>query len=405
MTALFLYGTLREPRLLSVVLGRDVSSPAADGPAADGPAADGPAADGAEEGARKPDGDIAIGPAMLPDHAVMAVEGQDFPMIVPRPGAQAAGVLVEGLDTRAFKRLRYYEGGHGYALVSVSVTVGGRARRARVFMPEAGRWQGRGAWDFEAWRNDRAPLAIVAAQEVMAHFGLRPPAEVFAHYPSILLAAQSRLAARDHAPVALRRGYGPGDVEILKIRRPYLGFFALQEHRLRHRRFDGGMSAPVERAIFQLADAVTILPYDPRNDLVLLVEQFRAGPSGRGDPHPWCLEPVAGRRDLGESHADCARRELYEETGLTDVRLEPIAGYYSSPGAVSEHITSYLGICALDPAFEGTYGLESENEDIRSIILPFDALMQAVRTGEADNGPLLISALWLARERPRLRAG
>ncbi len=238
----------------------------------------------------------------------------------------------------------------------------------------------------------------------MAHFGLRPPAEVFSHYPSILATAQSRLAARDHPPVALRRGFGADDVEVLEIRRPYLGFFALEEHRLRHRLFDGSMSAPIERAIFRLADAVTVLPYDPHNDRVLLVEQFRAGPSGRGDPHPWSLEPVAGRRDPGESHADCARRELAEEAGITDVRLEPIARYYSSPGAVSEHIVSFLGLCALDPALEGVHGLESENEDIRSIILPFDALMEAVRTGEAENGPLLVSALWLERERARLRA-
>ena len=30
-------------------------------------------------------------------------------------------------------------------------------------------------------------------------------------------------------------------------------------------------------------DAVTVLPYDPVRDRVLLVEQFRAGPYGRGD--------------------------------------------------------------------------------------------------------------------------
>ena len=46
----------------------------------------------------------------------------------------------------------------------------------------------------------------------------------------------------------------------------------------------------------------------------------------------------------------------------------------------------------------------SEAEDIRSHIIPFARLLELVETGEVDNAPLLILALWLAPRRTTLSA-
>ena len=51
----------------------------------------------------------------------------------------------------------------------------------------------------------------------------------------------------------------------------------------------------------------------------------------------------------------------------------------------------------------GVNGLEVENEDIRSHLIGFDALMTMVDQLEAANAPLVIAAYWLARHRERLR--
>ena len=93
----------------------------------------------------------------------------------------------------------------------------------------------------------------------------------------------------------------------------HAGFFLLKTMQLRHQRFDGAMSAELEREVFVAGDATTVLPYDPVRDCVLLIEQFRMGPYGRGDKHPWMLEPIAGRIDGGEgaeavSYADLSAR-------------------------------------------------------------------------------------------------
>jgi len=51
----------------------------------------------------------------------------------------------------------------------------------------------------------------------------------------------------------------------------------------------------------------------------------------------------------------------------------------------------------------GVFGAEAEAEDIRGHLLSFDALMAAVAQGAITNAPLLLTALWLQRERARLR--
>jgi ADP-ribose pyrophosphatase len=126
---------------------------------------------------------------------------------------------------------------------------------------------------------------------------------------------------------------------------------------LSHRRFDGGMSPLITREIFISGDAVTVLPYDPVRDRVLLIEQFRTGALGRGDPLPWQLEAIAGRIDPGEAPEDAARREAVEEAGLMLGRLEPVAEYYPSPGAMTEYIYSYVALCDLP---DGVAGVEAD---------------------------------------------
>lgn len=212
-----------------------------------------------------------------------------------------------------------------------------------------------------------------------------------------------RVRAGQPVPATLRRRPGPGDVAVDTRSQPYARFFAIEEQDLRFRRFDGEMSQPVNRAAFVSGDAVTVLPYDPSRDRVLLVEQFRFSPHVRGDANPWQLEAIAGRIDAGETPEAAAIREASEEAGLTIGQLLPIASYYPSPGAVTEYLYSYLALVDLPDSAAGVFGLHSEAEDIRAHLVGFDRLMQLCATGEIANGPVLVSALWLARERDGLR--
>ena len=370
---LFFYGTLRHTPLLTLVLGGESRAQ--------------------------------MQPARLADHAVFWAEGQAFPMIQPTAGATAEGVLVTGLSDEDIARLDYYEGGFAYALTPVDLDTDTGTARASAWFPEPGHWRAGAPFDLQHWTNQWGAMTLHAATEVMSYYPAVPATEVQRRFQMIRMRADSRVRAATVAPTTLRGAFGPGDVDTEAARRPYSNFFTLEEHDLSFRRFDGTMSPPVNRAGFVGGDAVTVLPYDPARDRVLVIEQFRFGPHLRGDPNPWVLEPIAGRIDPGEPPEDTARREAREETGLEIGALHHIADYYPSPGAVSEYLYSYIALADLPDTAAGLGGVDHEAEDIRSHVIPFTRLMELVSSGEAGCGPLVLSALWLCQNRDRLRAG
>lgn len=371
MADFFFYGTLCHAPLLAEVMGRE----------------------------------IALAPARLADHATYWVAGHAFPMIKAEPGGMAEGVLARGITDEEAARLDYYEGGFAYATQQVPVGIGaGETVAARIYFPEPSRQTPGAPWDLSVWQARVGDAAVIAARRFMAGFGRVPQAEAMARYPSLLAAAASAVRARKSAPATLRRQAAPGDVEITARAEPYARFFAVEEYDLRHRRFDGAMSGEMHRAVFVSCDAACALPYDPVRDEVLLIEQFRPGPMARGDAEPWMLEGVAGRVDPGETPEEAIRREAGEEAGITLGALYPVAGYYPTPGTMSEYLYAYVGIADLGTVATGTAGLAEEHEDIQSHILPFARLMELVASGEVENGVLLIMAYWLQANRARLRA-
>src|SRR5438876_896918 len=81
-------------------------------------------------------------------------------------------------------------------------------------------------------------------------------------------------------------------VRILDRQEVFHRFFRIDEVRLQYERFDGSMSAPVSRLIFQRGDSVAVLPHDPVKRSVLLCEQFRIPTYEHG--LGWLLEIPAG---------------------------------------------------------------------------------------------------------------
>lgn len=230
------------------------------------------------------------------------------------------------------------------------------------------------------------------------------PEAILARLNPILVRAASRRRAVDAPPTALRHATRPGDVTVEALRQPYARFFALEEYDVNWRRFDGTPSDTVTRAAFLSGDAVTVLPYDPIRDRVLLIEQFRVGPLARGDTQLWQVETIAGRVDPFETPEQAARREAEEEAGLTLTDLHFVARYYPSPGAVSEYLYSYVALTDLPDGIAGVFGVAGEAEDIRGHLISFEALMVLVASGEIENAPLILTAFWLQRERGRLRS-
>ncbi len=377
MTALFVYGTLRHLPLLEMVVGHPVD-------------------------ARQ------LEQAVLPDHLARWAQGQAFPILVPETGAQANGLLLTGLGDADMARLNFYEGGFGYHLVLRRVHTQTGVTEAQVWFADAGLWQPADAFDLTDWQARWGAINVAAASEMMDYFGHRDATEIARMYPMIHARAASNVAARlagpQTDPALPGSGMTRADVTPQGLARPYADFFAVEEHHLSFRRFDGTQSPVVKRAVFVAADAAILLPYDPVRDSVLLIEQFRAGPYARGDLSPWPLEPVAGRVDPGETPEQAAHREAGEEAGLVLRHLERVSSSYPSPGSTSEFFHIFVGLCDLGDRSADLGGVETEDEDIRSHILSFARFQDLLDRDLLTVGPLVLAGHWLARHRARLRA-
>jgi nudix-type nucleoside diphosphatase (YffH/AdpP family) len=366
----FLFGTLRHAQLLGLVAGRDV-----------------PSMPGSLRGAR----------------CERALHG-DWPVLIDDPGAVAEGIVAD-LDTTSLARLDYYEAVFGYTRVPATVETRDGTVEAAIWRPGHEDPGSGSAWDLDAWSEAWSAVTLEAAGDIMRRMGRQDPAEVGQIVHVIRARADAVLRTRAwQRENRLGSGLGAADAEIVARRHPYDGFFGVEEIFARFRRFDGSTHDEVKRAVYRVADAASVLPYDPVRDRVLMIEQLRFGPLAQGDPSPWLLEPVAGLIDAGEAPEETARRETAEEAGLAVGELHFVARYYPSPGGVAQALYSYVGIADLPDEAAGLGGHSEEDEDILGHLIPFDRAIDLLQCGDIVNAPAIVTLQWLAANRFRLRA-
>ena len=370
---LFLYGTLLHDPLFDLVAGRG-------------------------KGATKTG-------AGLPDHAVGCLDGTNLPLLQPRAGAMATGVVWAGLSPAQQGRLDVYAAAVGHVRRPVRIVrLDGSHGLTETYVGVTDGQVSAGPWSFDRWRLEHAEMTCLAATELLANTPPLSARDALRQWPMMCSRACAvQRARRSMAPTTLRYNPAPGD-QLLASAAPLAGgFFKLATLDVTHRRFDGAMQGPLRREVLVGVDAALVLPYDPVRDRVLLVEQFRVGVARRQDANPWCLEPVAGIVDAGETPDQAALREATEEAGLTNVTLRQMFSIYPSPGSSTDHFYCYLGLTDLPDLGSYTGGLAEEAEDLRLHVLPFEAAIGLLDSGEINAGPLVAMLLWLVRQRVKLR--
>ncbi|AFE56841.1 ADP-ribose diphosphatase [Rahnella aceris] len=195
--------------------------------------------------------------------------------------------------------------------------------------------------------------------------------------------------------------FGKDDVEIIARETRYKGFFSIIAYRFRHRLFNREMSGEVVREVFERGHAAVLLPYDPKRDEVVLIEQIRI-PALDSSDTPWLLEMVAGIIEEGETVEDVARREALEEANIVVKRCKPAVNYLASPGGTSERLSIMVGEVDATTA-EGIHGLEAENEDIRVHVVSREQAYRWVEEGAIDNAASVIALQWLQLHHESLR--
>lgn len=152
-------------------------------------------------------------------------------------------------------------------------------------------------------------------------------------------------------------------------------------------RFPDGSTGELEMVRHPGASAVVPFLSDPAGDdpQLLLIRQYRYAADG------YLYEIPAGRLEPGEDPAECARRELQEETGCRAERVERLITMYTTPGFTDEkiHLFIAVGLTA------GETGRESD-EFMTVEAMPLSRALAMVESGEVQDAKTALGLLYAA---------
>jgi ADP-ribose pyrophosphatase len=152
-------------------------------------------------------------------------------------------------------------------------------------------------------------------------------------------------------------------------------------------RFPDGSEGDLE--IFRHPGASAVIPFltDPTADdpLVMLIRQYRYAAEG------YLYEIPAGRLDPGEEPAQCANRELLEETGCTAERVEHLTTIHVTPGFTDERIHLFMATGLT----RGISQLERD-EFIEVQTRPLSEVLVMVERGEITDAKSIVAILFVA---------
>lgn len=152
-------------------------------------------------------------------------------------------------------------------------------------------------------------------------------------------------------------------------------------------RMPNGREVDLEMVRHPGAAAVVPLLSDPdaADPQVLLLRQYRYA----AEDTIW--EVPAGVLEPGEDPADCARRELKEETGADAEQIDYLTTLYTTPGFTDEKIHLFVA----QGITQGTSAPELD-EMIEVRPLPLSRALAMIRDGEIVDGKSIAALLYLA---------
>jgi ADP-ribose pyrophosphatase len=116
--------------------------------------------------------------------------------------------------------------------------------------------------------------------------------------------------------------------------------------------------------------AVVLVPVTANQELVF-VKQWRRALEKQ------MIELPAGTLEHQEPAADCAQRELREETGYRAGQIIPMGGFYSAPGFCTEYLHLFLALDLIPDPLPA-----DDDEGIDLLLLSLDQVDEMIESGE-----------------------
>lgn len=135
------------------------------------------------------------------------------------------------------------------------------------------------------------------------------------------------------------------------------------------------------RLIVEHPGAVAVVPVNQNGEIVM-IEQFRK------PVEQVLLEIPAGKLEKGEDPAQCAIRELKEETGYVAGNWEKLSVFYTTPGFSDEVMHLYLatGLTFLEAC-------PDEDELLQTRVVPLSVALEMINQGEIKDAKTIVGIL------------
>lgn len=134
--------------------------------------------------------------------------------------------------------------------------------------------------------------------------------------------------------------------------------------------------------VLERGNAAAALLYNIEKQTVILVKQFRLPAYMNGVEDGFLLEVPAGMlEDDDTSAAEAMKRELLEETGYKIPELKKVYSAFATPGGSTERFSCFVGEYTDEMKINEGGGLDTENEDIEILEIPFTKAIEMMANG------------------------
>jgi len=175
-------------------------------------------------------------------------------------------------------------------------------------------------------------------------------------------------------------------MKVLKVTEKYKGYSSISEYELKNK----ATGQIIKRELLSRGSSVTVLVFDPVNELFLLASEFRIGEI-KYRTNSFGL--IAGMIDGDESFDLAASREIQEECGLTinPQEISLLDKCFTSPGITNEE--SFLCYARADLSnidTDKSYGATEEGEYIKLFVHNYSDLPDIIRENDFSGSSLLL---------------
>ncbi|MCB0400108.1 MAG: NUDIX domain-containing protein [Winogradskyella sp.] len=135
--------------------------------------------------------------------------------------------------------------------------------------------------------------------------------------------------------------------------------------------------------VLERGNAAAALLYNTEKQTVILVKQFRLPAYMNGIEDGFLLEVPAGMLEDNDTSAEEAmKREILEETGYKIPKLTKVFSAFATPGGSTERFSCFVGEYTDAMKINEGGGLESLNEDIEVLEIPFINALEMMASGK-----------------------